>query len=128
MTLMDPFAPMVVELTDDERRLLTAGLTEWLGAARCSDAFALAMGFEDRADLFLQTKRLAAALRATQALTPREWTSVLLATEIVFVSAVVGSGLDWRSTVGLSDEETIHRLRALQRKMSSAGLLDVKIL
>jgi hypothetical protein len=40
MTLMDPFAPMVVELTDDERRLLTAGLTEWLGAARWADGVA----------------------------------------------------------------------------------------
>lgn len=41
----------------------------------------------------------------------------MLAIEIVFVSDVVGSGLDWRFTSGLSDAKTIEILRSLQRKL-----------
>ncbi|MFD2091298.1 hypothetical protein [Blastococcus deserti] len=52
-----------------------------------------------------------------QPLTRRDWARALLATEIVFASNLVGSGLDWSSTTGLSDEETIALLRTLQRKI-----------
>jgi hypothetical protein len=45
------------------------------------------------------------------------WRQVLLAVEVVFASDVVGSGLDWRITSGISDEESIAILRGLQRKL-----------
>ncbi len=42
---------------------------------------------------------------------------MLLAVEIVFASDVVGSGLDWATTSGIPDEESIAILRRLQRKL-----------
>ena len=41
----------------------------------------------------------------------------MLAIEVVFVSDVVGSGLDWRFTTGFGDAETIGVIRGLQRKL-----------
>lgn len=38
--------------------------------------------------------------------------------EIVFASDVFGSGIDWSTTVGRTDEETIRILRSLQRKIA----------
>ncbi len=40
-----------------------------------------------------------------------------MSTEVVFASDVVGSGLDWPITTGITDEETIRLLRGLQRKL-----------
>jgi hypothetical protein len=108
---VDVSKPIAVDLTADEVRLLTAGLVEWGGPAHATDPLAVAMGFADVGDLFLQSRWLTAALRNAEPLSQRDWTRVLLATEIVFVSDVVGSGWDWQSTVGWSDEETIRVLR-----------------
>lgn len=47
----------------------------------------------------------------------------LLATEIVFASDVIGAGLDWIHTTGLSDGESIALLRSVQRKVPKAGVL-----
>ncbi|SCL60301.1 hypothetical protein GA0070606_3249 [Micromonospora citrea] len=53
-------------------------------------------------------------------LTGSQWRKLLLSTEIVFASDVVGSGCDWSITTGLSDEETIKLLRVVQRKVARA--------
>jgi hypothetical protein len=50
-------------------------------------------------------------------MTADDWRRVLLSVEIVFASDVVGSGLDWRITSGISDEESVGLLRGLQRKL-----------
>jgi len=42
--------------------------------------------------------------------------SELLATEIVFVSDLAGSGVEWQTTTGRDDETTIRTLRVIQRK------------
>jgi hypothetical protein len=106
-----------VALSDDERGLLQCGLLEWGGPARCTDALAVAMGFSDLADFDAERDRLRDALADGQPLTVRDWSRTLLATEIVFASDVVGSGLDWSITTGLRDHETIALLRRVQRKM-----------
>ena len=49
----------------------------------------------------------------------------LLMTEVVFASDVVGSGMEWTITTGLTDQETIATLRGLQRKLLNAGQCDV---
>lgn len=41
---------------------------------------------------------------------------MLLAVEVVFISNLVGSGHDWMFTVGLSDQDTMPALRAIQIK------------
>jgi hypothetical protein len=107
-----------LELNDDERDLLRTGLAEWGGSAHLTDSMARAMGFEDRADFSVQNRRIVASLAAGEALSRADWRRALLATEVVFASDVVGSGLDWETTTGICDADTLRLLRSLQRKMT----------
>ena len=50
-------------------------------------------------------------------LSPIDARRVLLATEIVFASDVIGAGVEWETVTGLSDVDTIRLLRGLQRKL-----------
>ncbi|GAB2573029.1 hypothetical protein Aab01nite_19450 [Paractinoplanes abujensis] len=104
-------------LNDDETALLIRALGEWGGPARCSDEMAYAMGFADAADLYTGSRRLSHAIRDDVPLSPADWARVLLATEVVFVSDLVGSGYEWSTTTGRSDEGTIRLLRGLQRQL-----------
>ena len=117
---MSPDAPIAVHLSEDEIDLLRSGLGEWGGPAHATDELAVAMGFKGVDDLHVQARRLRAALAGSIPLTVVDWTRALAATEVAFASEVLGSGLDWTSTVGLSDEATIQLLRQLQRKLGSA--------
>ncbi|WP_406067147.1 hypothetical protein OG372_00245 [Streptomyces sp. NBC_01020] len=104
-------------LADDEIKLLRRALAEWGGPAHCSDQLALGMGFADERDLLDQCRRLQLALTDDIPLAQVDWARALLATEIVFVSDLVGSGVEWSTTTGLSDESTIRTLRSIQRKL-----------
>ncbi len=75
------------------------------------------MGFANAEQLSSETRSLWGRIDRESALSIEDWRRVLLAAEVVFVSDVVGSGLDWRFTSGFSDEESIAILRGLQRKM-----------
>ena len=101
----------------EERAVLRAGLLDWGGPASPTDALAAAMGFTDAAALPSEAWALWKHTDRSSSLTAEDWRRVLLAVEVVFVSDVVGSGLDWRFTSGFSDAETIEILRALQRKL-----------
>jgi len=114
----DPFS---IDLDDDERRLLRCGILEWGGPARCTEEMAIALGFESVQDIFAQTDRLRDALKTGAALTYIDWSRVVLATEVVFASAVMGSGHDWSVTTGISDADTIVLLRQVQRKVTRAA-------
>ncbi|MEU7628604.1 hypothetical protein AB0C34_01275 [Nocardia sp. NPDC049220] len=105
---------MAIELLDAEREVLRSGLGEWGGPARCTDALAVVMGFEDVADLFVQARRLRSLLITGEPLSAKDWRRTVVATEFVFASNVFGSGRDWPITTGFSDEETIKILRQLQ--------------
>ena len=111
------------DLDDRERRLLRWGIIEWGGPARCTEEMAVAMGFRDVQDLFDSTGRLADSIDSGGPLTAIDWLRVLLATEIVFASNTIGSGLDWSSTSGMSDEESLASLRSVQRKLSGVAML-----
>lgn len=117
MTDMDPQNAEGVDLSPAERRMLVRGLNEWGGPARCTQQMAAGMGFRDLEHLLDECRRLSGALASDTPLDRDEWRKVLLAVEIAFASDVVGSGLDWSSTVGMTDEETIRVLRSCQRKM-----------
>lgn len=104
-------------LDDAERRFIRAALLDWSGPARPTDDLAVAMGFTNAELLSGEAWALWDRIESGAALTQEEWRRVLLAIEIVFASDVVGSGLDWRVTSGLSDEESIKILRGLQRKL-----------
>ena len=109
-----------IDLSDDERGVLLDGLREWGGPARCTDEMALAMGFGTVEELRASSARLSDQLSKGVAITRSDWHRMLLATEIVFASDVVGSGVDWETTTGRTDEDTIRVLRSLQRKIVGA--------
>lgn len=104
-------------LTDEESRLLQQGLTEWSGPARCTEEFAVAMGFDGTDDLNRRGMWIRRALAAREALDPMDWARALLATELAFASDVVGSGYEWSTTTGWSDDTTVRVLRSAQLKL-----------
>jgi hypothetical protein len=113
--------PIPVDLTPNERYVLARGLAEWGGPASPTEELARAMGYRSSEDLWQgKGRELCEALRRGDQLTREDWLRTLLATEIVFASDVVGAGMDWSITTGLSDEETIKVLRSIQRKISHA--------
>jgi hypothetical protein len=65
-------------------------------------------------------RTLQEALAHGEPLAGAQWRKALLATEVVFASDLVGSGVDRASATGLTDEETIKLLRVVQRKVGSA--------
>lgn len=54
-----------IPLTTHERRVLSNGINEWGGPARCTEELAVAMGYDTVADIFRQTPRLHAAIEAS---------------------------------------------------------------
>lgn len=106
-----------VELDDDERAFLRAALLDWGGPAAPTDGIASAMGFSDAQRLSAEAWSLWEQIEAGQSLGASDWRRTLLAVEVVFASDVVGSGLDWSITSGISDEASIAILRGLQRKL-----------
>ena len=61
---------------------------------------------------------MSAALTDDARLSAADWARTLLASEIVFVSDLAGSGVEWQTTTGRSDEATIRTLRSIQRKLA----------
>ena len=106
-----------VELDGRELDFLRSALLEWSGPADPTDALALAMGFTSADSLPDEAWALWERIEAGDALAADDWRRVLLAAEIVFVSDVVGSGLDWEVTTDFSDKEAIAILRGLQGKL-----------
>lgn len=105
-------------LTEHEVKLLTRALLEWGGPAHCSDEIAVGMGFASAQHLFDQCQRLRKALGEDAPLGAADWARTLLATEIVFVSDLAGSGVEWSTTTGYDDAATIRMLRMIQRKLA----------
>jgi hypothetical protein len=118
----DPATPIQFRLTDEERAILRAGLY-WRGPAYCTEEFAQAMGFRGIQDLFDEGDRIRTAIAQGLSLSRTDWTRALLATEIVFMSNIIGSGLAWPSITGFSDTSTLELLRGLQRKIVTGGVI-----
>ncbi|WP_205878823.1 hypothetical protein [Mycobacterium camsae] len=110
-----------VELTGDEQLLLRHGLMQWGQRGRCTDAMAIAMGFDTVRNLFTECRQLDRQVERREPMSMADWTRTLLATEICFASDVVGAGLDWDATAG-DNAFTFEVLRGLQRKLSAAGV------
>ena len=109
-----------MDLTDEEWAVLRAGLVEWGGPARVTEEFAVAIGFRSQADLFAQADRIIEDLQAHRPLYPVDWARTVLATEIVFISDLIGSGRDWSITTGFTDADTLRIIREIQRKLPRA--------
>lgn len=118
MRSFDPEDVMDVELTESERHLLARGLVEWYGPARCTEEFAVAMGFGGLEKFKAEIDVLIDALQRKLAMTRFDWARALLAVEIVFASDVIGSGSDWAVTTGIEESTALETLRAVQGKLS----------
>jgi hypothetical protein len=115
---VEPDQHIALGLTDEEQRFIVRALDEWGGPTRCTEEFAVAMGFLDVADFQAGRRRIAEELTTHGGLVPFDWGRALLAAEVVFASDVVGSGVDWSSTTTWTDEESIRLLRSIQRKVA----------
>ena len=112
-----------VGLSQEERELLAEGLIQWGGPARASKQLVQVMGFDDVESLYREGGRIAGELRQGVMLTAADLGRALIATEFVFSSDYYGAGWDWASVTGFSDEETIRRLREIQRKLVGVARL-----
>jgi hypothetical protein len=115
---------VAVELSEAEEELLVSGLNQWSGPANCSQELALAMGFADVDDLYRQVRRIRSELRVGEGLSRVDWARALTAAEFCFASLVFGCAWDWTIVTGLSDEESVFLLRAVQRKIVKARALS----
>ncbi|GLD02176.1 hypothetical protein Mkiyose1088_40420 [Mycobacterium kiyosense] len=114
---------VAVALTADDRWLLTHGLLQWRApGARCTEAMAIAIGFDSVEDLLGRSDRLKALIDRGEPLSKADWTRTLLATEVCFASDVLGAGVEWDAIAG-DDAFTLEVLRLLQRKLWRAGAL-----
>lgn len=109
--------PLKVALTNEELRVLVAGVNEWLGPAYCTIEMVVAMGYQSYEDLDATAERLTDTL-PTLVLSPEDWVRALVATEVAFASSGHGSGPDWSVSTGYSDEFTVRVLRQLQQKLA----------
>ena len=82
---------------------------------------AVAIGFRSVTDFFVQRQRIDGALAAGASMSSTDWRSALLATEVVFASDVVGSGVEWETTTDISDADALRLLRSVQRKVAGGA-------
>ncbi|MBM6404722.1 hypothetical protein JQN72_10760 [Phycicoccus sp. CSK15P-2] len=106
-----------VQLSEEELRFLRAAMLDWGGLLSPDDALAAALGFTDAESMSSEAWGLWRRIERREDLSHEDWRRVLLAAEVVFVSDVVGSGIDWSITSGIPDGEAISILRGLQRKL-----------
>jgi len=113
----DPNEVVTVDLGDVEIDLLRQGLHQWGGPGRCTPELARAIGFDPATDVLNDALRLANSLEPTTAMTRIDWLRILASAEIGFASDIFGSGVEWSTVTGLSDEQSLTVLRGLQRKL-----------
>jgi hypothetical protein len=105
-----------VDLTTEEKDLLITGVTQWGGPTSMTDKVAAVLGFENASAFYATSEELRRRVEHGE-LSPTDVRCVLLATELVFASDVVGAGVEWEAVAGVSDADTIRLLRGLQRKL-----------
>lgn len=108
---------MEVDLTSDERSLITSALAQWGGPAQPTQELLVAMGFQDEEDFASWRNRVLHTLLNEQALSPFDWRRVLITTEIGYASDYFGIGWEWETCTGIDDEAAIQVLRDIQLKL-----------
>lgn len=114
-----------VDLTDDERRLLLAGLMEYGGPAAGAGALAPLVGAKDIDAFFQLTDRLSMAVKNGQPLSDLDWARALVLTEICWASDILGAASEFGTN--LSDERALPALRSLQRKLVTGERIQALI-
>jgi hypothetical protein len=106
-----------LDLSEREREVLVSGLHEWGGPCSMTDDLARAIAFPSADDFYTDRGRLLLALREGEPLSDDDWHRVIAATEIAFISDVVGSGRDWSICTGFRDDETLALIRGIQDEL-----------
>jgi hypothetical protein len=83
-----------------------------------TDEIARAMWFAGREEFSAEQNRLRTAIKKQEPLAARDWHRVLAATELAFISKLLGGGGDWRIVSGIDDHPTLDHIRAIQRKLA----------
>lgn len=104
-----------VDLSDDERRLLLAGLMEFGGPAAGAPALAPLVGAATIDDFYQLTDRLSAAIKKQEALSDLDWARALVLTEICWASDILGAASEFGTN--MPDGVALPALRSLQRKL-----------
>src|SRR6266581_8430186 len=107
-----------VDLTSEERKVLRSGLLMWGGPARVTDEIARTLWFPSAVEFDADRDRLMSAIEAGVALTSLDWHRALAATEIAFISWVLGAGGDWYIVSGLDEHVTLDHIRSIQAKLA----------
>lgn len=98
--------------------MLIAGLLEWAGPASPTTDVARLLGYVDVPQFLASISALREDLATLSDLPGAHWQRALAATELVHVSDRWGAGVEWPTTTGFSDEETIRLIRSIQRKLA----------
>jgi hypothetical protein len=114
-----------VDLTDDERRLLLAGLMEYGGPAAGAGVLAPLVGAKSVDAFFQLTDRLSAAIKNGQPLSGLDWARALMLTEICWASDILGAASEFDAN--LPDERALPALRSLQRKLVTGERIQALI-
>jgi len=101
----------------DEREFFARALEESSGPAHVTDALATFAGFADADDMIKHCGDIADRARRDGRIDEADLQRGQLACEILFISDIHGSGLDWEATTGLDDATAIGLLRRIQIKM-----------
>jgi hypothetical protein len=109
-----------IELTDDERDLLSHGLNEYGGPIRNQLVMARALGLPDQASFDTLVARLRKAIWRKEPLSKVDWARAVFLTEVSWASNLVGSGLDFRSN--FRDDEAPPLMRSVQWKIGRYGV------
>lgn len=119
---------MHVDLTDIERRLLLAGLTEFGGPAAGAPALAPLVGAVSTDAFYQLTERLRVAIKNQAPLSDLDWARALVLTEICWASDILGAASEFGTN--MPDSVALPALRSLQRKLVTGerirALMDVR--
>jgi hypothetical protein len=114
----DRTPPLTVELSPEEKLVLRHGLLVWGGPASMTDEIARAIWFSDREDFYAHRDRLRDAIKDDVPLTPRDWHRALAATELGFISKILGAAGDWHIVSGIDDHDVLNHIRSIQAKLA----------
>jgi hypothetical protein len=109
-----------IELTDDERDLLSHGLNEYGGSIQYKPVMTRALGLPDRDSFDALLDRLRRAIWRKEPLSKLDWARAVFLTEVSWASNLVGSGLDFRSN--FHDDEAAPLIRSIQSKIGDYGI------
>ena len=120
---MDSAELVHIDLTDDERVLLVQGLNEYGGPGRGAPLLTPLVGLSTAGEFDQLRYRLMTAIEHGGALSDLDWARALVLTEISWASDLLGSGIDFSTS--MRDEKAIVVLRGLQRKISSGHRFEL---